>query len=175
MPRKLKTKSGKKIKCFLCIAVILVVATIIYIKFFSSQLRSSPAIAFEWEKPVDVYFWNTNMGSADDCSKVFPVSRKILNAETLGLGSLDSLLKGVSDEEKQAGYFTSINSGVLIKRFNIVDGVAFVDFNSKLSSTAGSCMVVGIKSQIEKTLTSLPDIDYVVITVDGKTDGILEP
>jgi predicted rRNA methylase YqxC with S4 and FtsJ domains len=32
-----------------------------------------------------------------------------------------------------------------------------------------------VKAQIEKTLTDLSDIDNVVISINGQTEGILEP
>lgn len=134
------------------------------------------AIAFEWEKRVSVYFGNSGMGSSEDCSKVFPVSRTILNAETFGPGTLEALLKGVSKEEKEAGYFSGLNDGILIQKFEIKDKVAYVDFNYRFNENmGGSCRITNIKSQIETTLNNLPDIDSVVISVNGETEGILEP
>ena len=147
-----------------------------FVKIFDNPLSTNSANAFEWEKPTIVYFSNSKMGSSEDCTKVFPVSRVILNAETLGPGSLQALLDGVSDKEKNTGYFTSLNSGILIQKFEVKDKVAYVDFNSRFNEkVAGSCKVKAIKSQINKTLTSLPDIDSVIISVNGKTKGILEP
>ena len=64
----------------------------------------------------------------------------------------------------------------MIQKFEIKNKVAYVDFNSNLNKgVGGSCKVIAIKSQIENTLNNLPDIDSVVISVNGKTDGILEP
>jgi hypothetical protein len=51
-----------------------------------------------------------------------------------------------------------------------------VDFGSSFNrGVAGSCRVAAIKAQIETTLNNLPDIDSVVISVNGQTKGILEP
>ena len=136
---------------------------------------TNSASAFEWQKQVSVYFGNENMGSSEDCSKVFPISRTIINAETLGPGALEALLLGVSEQDKTSGYFTSLNDGVLLQKFEIKDKVAYIDFNQRFSEVGGSCTVIAIKSQIENTLNTLPDIDSVVISVNGKTEGILEP
>jgi spore germination protein GerM len=137
---------------------------------------SNSVSAFEWEKQTDVYFGNKNMGSNEDCSKVFPVSRTIVNAETLGPGTLEALLEGVSEEERMAGYFTSLNEGVLVQKFEIKDKIAYVDFDFRFNrNVGGSCRIANIKSQIENTLNNLPDIDSVVISVNGQTEGILEP
>ena len=147
-----------------------------FVKIFDSPLSPSPANAFEWEKQVDIYFGNTNMSSSEDCSKVFPLSRTVLNAETFGPGALEALLKGVSEKEKEAGYFTSLNDDILLQKFEIKNKVAYVDFDSRFNEgMGGSCRVTAIMSQIENTLNNLPDIDSVVVSVNGQTEGILEP
>lgn len=144
--------------------------------YLNGSAQNNQANAFDWEKQVNVYFGNSEMGSSEDCSKVFPLSRTILNAETFGPGAIEALLKGVSEREKESGYFTSLNDGVLLQKFEIKDKVAYVDFNSRFNEKmGGSCRVQNIKSQIETTLNNLPDIDSVVVSVNGETKGILEP
>lgn len=165
----------KELKYFLYV-VIFAIVILTLIKGYNNFFPSNSASAFEWEKTVNVYFGNKEMGSSEDCSKVFPISRTILNAETFGPGALEALLKGVSEEEKKSGYFTNLNDGILVQRFEIKDKVAYVDFDSKFNEgVAGSCKITAIKSQIENTLNNLPDIDSVIISVNGKTEGILEP
>ncbi|MFH0804292.1 MAG: GerMN domain-containing protein [Candidatus Zambryskibacteria bacterium] len=166
---------SKMLKYFLYV-IICVAIFFAFVKIFGGPFSPDSASAFEWEKQVNVYFGNKNMGSPEDCSKVFPVSRTILNAETFGPGALEALLKGVSVKEKESGYFTSLNDNILLQRFEIKNGVAYVDFNSRFNEgMGGSCRVTAIKSQIENTLSNLPDIDTVVISVNGQTEGILEP
>jgi len=161
---------------YLTYIIICAAVLIVSIKIFGGSFSPNSASAFEWEKPVNIYFSNKGMGSDEDCSKTFPVPRTISNAETLGPGALEALLAGVSDSEKTAGYYTLINNGVLIQKFEIKNKTAYVDFNSIFSEeVAGSCKVTAIKSQIENTLDSLPDIDSVVISINGQTKGILEP
>lgn len=149
---------------------------IVLIKVYNNSFHSNKAVAFEWNKQVEVYFSNSEMGSNEDCTKVFPVTRTIINAETLGPGALEALLKGVSDTEKASGYFTNLNKGILLQRFEIVNKVAYIDFDTSFNEgVEGACRVEGIKTQIETTLNNLPDIDSTIISVGGQTEGILEP
>ncbi len=166
---------SKELKYILCV---IICGAVIFglVKGYNKFFSSNSANAFEWEKQVNVYFGNSKMGSSEDCSKVFPVSRTILNAETFGPGALEALLNGVSKKEKESGYFTSLNDKILLQKFEIKDKVAYIDFNSKFNEgVAGSCKVTAIKSQIKTTLNNLSDIDSVVLSINGQTEGILEP
>lgn len=165
-----------KINKYLLYIIVLAIVIFGLFQVYNGSPLSNSAAIFEWRKNVDVYFGNTNNGSNEDCAKVFPISRTILNAETFGPGALETLLNGVSDSEKSAGYFTSLNNGILIKKFEIKDKVAYVDFSTRLNEgVAGSCKVIAIKAQIENTLNNLADIDSVVMSINGQTEGILEP
>lgn len=166
----------KKVLKYFSYIIICVAIFLAFVKIFGGSFSPDSALAFEWEKQVNVYFGNKNMGSSEDCSKVFPLSRTILNAETFGPGALGALLKGVSAGEKEAGYFSSLNDGILLQKFEIKNKTAYVDFDSRFNEgMGGSCRVTAIMSQIENTLNNLPDIDAVVISVNGETEGILEP
>jgi len=166
---------SKILKSFLYIAICAFVF-IILAKAYNSSLEYKTANAFEWEKDISIYLSNGKMGSEGDCTLVFPLTRKIINAETFGPGALEALLKGPTLEDKENGYSTGINDNVLIQKFEILDKVAYVDFNLVFNDkVAGSCRVQAIRSQIENTLNDLPDIDSVVISVSGETKGILEP
>ncbi|MFA6270078.1 MAG: GerMN domain-containing protein [Candidatus Paceibacterota bacterium] len=165
-----------KFNKYILYVVACAIVFLVFVKIFNGSIFSNSVNAFEWQKPVDVYFGNSKMGSNEDCAQVFPLSRNILNAETLGPGALEALLNSITESEKSSGYFTSLNDGILIQKFEIKDKVAYVDFSSRLNEgVAGSCKVTAIKSQIENTLNNLPDIDSIVISVNGETQGILEP
>lgn len=155
-----------------CAVVVLLLSNAIY---KGQNEQPKPANVFEWDKPVSVYFWNDASGSKDDCDVVFATTHRVLNAETLAPGALEQLLKGPTEAEKEAGYSTAIPQGVLLQRFEIKNGVAYADFSAELGKASGSCRVRGVKAQIEKTLIDLPDIDSVVISINGQTEKILEP
>lgn len=142
---------------------------------YSSQSFSQKANAFEWEKKVKVYFVDSKKMETSSCEADVALDRTVINAETLGPGAIEALLNGLTAEEKSM-YSTAIKKGTLLQKFEVKNGVAYVDFSSELNKeVAGSCTVTAIRSQIEKTLIALPDIDSVVISVNGKTEGILEP
>ena len=154
---------------------ILVLAVVLFIKYSGISLTNGTAGAFEWEKEVNVYFVDLKKAETSSCEADVAVKRTVPNSETLGPGAIDMLLKGLTADEEKS-YFSAIDEKTMLQKFEIKDKVAYVDFNSALNEgVAGSCAVIAIRSQIEKTLTDLPDIDSVVISVNGQTGGILEP
>lgn len=103
------------------------------------------------------------------------VEREVYDAITPKL-AIENLLAGVSLEEAELGFITSINTGVRLNDLYIENNVAYVDFDEKLNfEVAGSAMVMSIVGQIEKTLLEFDEIDEVVISIEGETEGILEP
>ncbi|HCP08423.1 MAG TPA: hypothetical protein DIT25_01325 [Candidatus Moranbacteria bacterium] len=111
-----------------------------------------------------------------DCGLVIPVERTIPRTKTVGRAALEKLLEGPSREEQNNKLFTSINEGVEIQKLEIRDGTAYVDFNEKLQAqVGGSCRVTAIRAQITETLKQFPTVQEVVISVNGETEGILQP
>lgn len=125
---------------------------------------------------VKVYFPNTKMGSTDDCSLVYPLNRKIPYTQAVGRAALNELFNGITQEEKEDGYFTNLNTGIQIQSITIQNGIAKVDFNQKLQEgIGGSCKVTSIRAQIEKTLLQFPTVNTVIISIDGQSEDILQP
>ena len=59
---------------------------------------------------------------------------------------------------------------MIYDKFSGIGGV------SKLTEgVGGTCLVERIRSQIRNTLQQFPTVKSVVISVDGKTEGVLEP
>lgn len=165
---------SKTLKSFFYI----IACAFIFLVLINTYVNSSSpqkATAFEWQKKVKVYFVDVKKAETSSCEADVALDRTVLNAETLGPGAIEALLKGLIDKEGTM-YSTSINPGTLLQKFEVKNGVAYADFNSTLNKdVAGSCTVIAIKSQIENTLIALPDIDSVVISINGETEGILEP
>lgn len=126
---------------------------------------------------VKVFFGNSIFDpEVLDCSKNFPVERTIPKTVAVGRAALEELLKGPSAEEKDHGYFTSINPDVKIQSLTIEDGMARVDFDKQLEfQVGGSCRVAAIVSQIRETLKQFPTVQDVIISIDGRTEDILQP
>jgi hypothetical protein len=125
---------------------------------------------------VKVFFNNENLDPEFSCNKVFPVERVISKTPALARAALESLLRGPSFKEQGQGFFTSINPGVKIQKLTIEDGVARVDFDEQMEfQMGGSCRVSAIRSQITETLKQFPTVKSVVISVNGRTEDILQP
>lgn len=111
-----------------------------------------------------------------DCSTVFPVSRSISKTPAVARAALEELLKGPTAEEtSRQGVTTAIRQGVHIRSLAITNGIAYVDFDRALEPGGGSCAVIAIRSQITETLKQFPTIQSVVLSVEGQTEGILQP
>lgn len=125
---------------------------------------------------VKVYFNNDKLDPEFSCNKVFPVERKITKIQTVARAALEELLKGATQSEKDQGYFTNINSGVVIQSLSIVSGTASVDFNDQLEyQVGGSCRVAAIRAEITETLKQFPTVQNVIISINGRTEDILQP
>jgi hypothetical protein len=125
---------------------------------------------------VNVFFNNNKMDPEFSCNKVFPTEREIPKTQAVARAALEELLKGPTKEEKAAGFITNINSGVKIQSLVIESGVARVDFDEQLEyQVGGSCRVAAISAEIVQTLKQFPTVQEVVISVNGRTEDILQP
>lgn len=125
---------------------------------------------------VRVYFGNTIQDKEITCEKAFSVERTITKTQAVGTAALKELLRGPTEQEKQEGYFTTINEGVGIKSLRVKDGIAYADFTSELDEgVAGSCRVGFIRTQISDTLKQFYTVNSVVISINGETTAILQP
>ena len=127
---------------------------------------------------VNVYFSTAETGGAPafDCSEVTGVERRIPKTEAVGRAALEELFKGPTEAEQKQGYLTSVNPGIKIQELVIEDGIARVDFNEQLEfQVGGSCRVAAIRAQISKTLKQFPAVSQVIISINSRTDDILQP
>lgn len=139
--------------------------------------ESYPVSFVQAQKTVKIYFSNKKMNpDMQDCSLVYPTDRKIADSSNVAELALNELLKGPTDSEKNQQYFTSINDGVKLQKIIIKDGTAYADFSSRIEyQLGGSCRVGAIRAQIEQTLMQFSTIKSVVISVNGRTDDVLQP
>jgi len=126
---------------------------------------------------VKVYFNNSKMDPEFSCNKVFAVEREIVKIEAIGSATINELLKGLTESEKAEGFFTNINSGVRLLSLSIDEnGTAFAEFDEQLQAgVGGSCKVSAIRAQITETLKQFPTVKSVVISINGRTEDILQP
>ena len=125
---------------------------------------------------VKVFFNNSQLDPQISCNKVFPVEREIVKTSAVARAALEELLKGATDKEKSDGFFTSINAGVKIQKLTIENGIAKVDFDEQLEfQVGGSCRVSAIRAEITQTLKQFPTVKNVIISINGRTEDILQP
>jgi len=125
---------------------------------------------------VKVFFNNNNLDPEVSCNKVFSTEREILKTQTTARAALEELLAGPTFKEQSDGYFTNINSGVKIQSLTITGGVARVDFDETLEqAVGGSCRVAAIRAQITQTLKQFSTVKSVIISINGRTEDILQP
>ena len=121
---------------------------------------------------VSVYFISVEDGQEE----MAEVQRTVSGDGRIEIQALKELLSGPTEEESGLGYSTAINEGVEINDFSIQTGTAIVDFSADLSEgIAGSATVMAIRDQIERTLEQFNTVENVVIKVDGKAEGVLQP
>ncbi len=125
---------------------------------------------------VKVYFNNDKLDPQVSCNKVFPAERTISKTSQVAYIALFELLKGPTPEEKAQGYSTSIPENVRINSIKIENGRAIADFDYNLDyQVGGSCRVAAIRSQITNTLKQFPTVKEVTISINGRTEDILQP
>ena len=97
-------------------------------------------------------------------------------AKAVARAALEELLQGPTRQEILEGYFTSINPNVKIQKLTIENTVAKVDFDITLEkNVGGSCRVTAIRNQITQTLLQFNTVKSVVISINGRTEDILQP
>jgi spore germination protein GerM len=122
-----------------------------------------------------VFFNNNTLDPEISCDKVFPAQRIILKTQTPARAALELLFEGPNQSEKASGFYTSINPGVKINSLSIVNGVAKADFSQELESPGGSCRVASIRAEINQTLKQFDSVSSVIISINGRTQDILQP
>lgn len=121
-----------------------------------------------------VYFSSSKFSA--DCKNVLVAERKIPKTTAVARAALTELFKGPTEAEKGEGYFTAIAPGVEIKGLVIENGIAKADFNEVLESGAdNACKFLTVREQITRTLKQFSSVKDVVISINGKTEGILQP
>ncbi|MFA6171478.1 MAG: Gmad2 immunoglobulin-like domain-containing protein [Patescibacteria group bacterium] len=126
---------------------------------------------------IKVYFGNSKKDpNASDCNQVFAAEREIPKTEAIGRAAIEELLAGPTAAEKEEGYFTSLNSGAILQKLTIENGEAKADFDDTLQAgVGGSCKVAAIRAQIAGTLKQFSTVKSVIISINGRTEDILQP
>ncbi|GEM_PF-1819619 len=125
----------------------------------------------------EVYFSNSKLDPEAPCLRVFPILKPIGSNELSLLKTIEALLKGPSEKEKEDGYFTNIPDNVGINKLEKTGISVKLDFNKNIETgVGGSCRVGAIRAQIVKTVLAFDtSIRSVIISVEGETESALQP
>ncbi len=108
--------------------------------------------------------------------ELFSVERQVPQTQAVARAALEELLSGPTQTEQNQNIGTEIPVGVSILQLEIENGIARVDFSSELDDgVAGSARVTAIRGQIENTLLQFESVNQVEISVEGRTEDILQP
>jgi len=125
---------------------------------------------------IKVFFSNSRLDPEISCDRVFSVEREVVKTSAIARAALTELLAGPTASDQDGDFSTSLNPDIKIQSLNIKNGVATVDFDKQLESQiGGSCKVAAIRAQITETLKQFPTVNTVIISIDGRTEDILQP
>ena len=125
---------------------------------------------------VKVFFNSSILDPEFFCNQVFPTERFVSKTQSIARIALELLFRGPTFKEVSEGFFTSLNPGVKIQKLTIENGVARVDFDGQLEfQVGGSCRVSAIRAQITETLKQFSIVKEVIISINGRTEDILQP
>ncbi len=117
-----------------------------------------------------VYFYVID----DGVEEVRSVTREFPAYQDIKAYALNELLEGPTQEETEEGYSTAIPEGTSLHSVYTEEGITYADFSEELDAS-GSATVTMIRDQVEKTLLQFEDVNEVVISIEGETEGILQP
>ena len=105
-----------------------------------------------------------------------PYARQIPKTPSVGRAALEELLRGPTRAEQVAGASGPVPPGARLLSLKIADGTATADFDAQIQEGLGGAIRVALVRQaIERTLKQFSTVRQVVIAVEGRTEGILQP
>lgn len=111
-----------------------------------------------------------------DCARTVAVERVVPKTEQVAGAALAALLRGTSEADVPAGRSTNLPPGVELNSLSIDNGLATADFSEQLEyQVAGSCRVTAIRAQIADTLLQFESVTDVLLSINGRVDGVLQP
>jgi spore germination protein GerM len=122
---------------------------------------------------AQVFFVRTSSQEIELVAVPRQVSAEIPLAEAV----LRELLKGPTAAERRQGLTSLIPEKAAFRSVSVSDaGVARADFSEGLQQGVGGSMrVLGMRQQIEGTLMTISGITSVILSVEGETEGVLQP
>ena len=104
------------------------------------------------------------------------VSRQVPHTQAIGTAAIQALLAGPVIEERMQGLDSPIPDGTTLRSLRIVDGVAYADFDRRLlEHDGGAARAKSIARVVALTLEQFSTVREVVLSVEGRTEGVVQP
>jgi len=118
------------------------------------------------EKEVKVYFLKLD----EKTEKIYlaSVTRKVNGLDILS-ATLESLIKGPSNFEKNKGYISAVPENLKIRSVTIKKGIAEIDFDKTIEENAAGDILIKRIQQIVYTATQFENIHSVLIKINGQS------
>lgn len=107
-----------------------------------------------------------------DCTKVYPINRHTTENVTPEF-IIQKLIEGLTQQEITDGFVTTVPKECKLNFIQIKNEKAIIDF--KPFHIAGSCATAAFTAQVKETVLAMPQVREVQITIQGKSEGILQP
>jgi spore germination protein GerM len=126
-----------------------------------------------------IYFGNTKLGSNQDCTKVYPVNRRITKTPVVAKAALTELFAGPTATEKAEGYssfFSSATKGIL-KSVKVEEGTAYVnltDIRQIIPNASTSCGSAQFLAEMGSTLKQFPTVKKVIFAINGQPQAFYD-
>lgn len=154
------------------------------LKIFESSAKDgqpihvvSLPVRFSAVKSVVKYHASTLELDTMECEKTLVVMREIPRTSFPVEASIQTLLARDTGRHASPPFGTMIPEGTRLNSLQLSDGILKLVFSPELDQgVAGSCRVMAIRAQIEKTAKQFAQVKKVEITVEGKTpEETLQP
>jgi spore germination protein GerM len=129
---------------------------------------------------IQVFFHNEKFNpNQQDCTKVYPTTRRIPKTNAVATAALFQLFKGTNADERERQFvsFPPEDTKGILKKVNVRNGSAYVNFTDavyrQLGTATTSCGS-GFFSAVEKTLTQFPTIKKVFYAIEGNPRDFYE-
>lgn len=139
--------------------------------------KASAKVSFtDKSQTIRLYFGNISKApEGDECEAVYPVERMVVGGDDMEI-AMHELLKGPSLLEENSEYYTSLPNNVPDPKVFYKKDSVHLEFTEALEyQVGGSCRVLAIRKQIEETAKDASGEEEITISIDGRTEDILQP
>lgn len=142
-------------------------------KAFAQQNNSADSSGSDNQKDKDLVIF---LYYQDAQGSIVPLSRKVTGQNGIARAAVNGLIdEAINREEiEYYGVYPVLPQGTVIKGINVVDGIATIDFNSKVLNYKTGIAERNIVSSVVYTMTQFETIKGVKIWVEGKTQKLLK-